>query len=418
MDNRQERKSNVKYAVVAFFAVVIFVIIYKYVLTQVREDCINDLREHMWHAEDIYLTTLWKSWLERPYLFWHLCVKAFIKFAKMPNIEATACTCASLATFCYFVTYFIMEKISSKAIKRDTSNISAMVACALGLVMPLYMYWFNQYQHEGQFTINPFFNPTHMAVKPFGLLSFLFAVDLILCYKGKKTIFCTSKWSRKWLYALFGAALFMSTFTKPTFMYMLLPTGFIYLLIDLVVGLVKKDGSGKKVWSFMWRIGCASIPSLLYLVLEYSAFYFWGGTNSDAHIAIYPFLYAWHEYSPNVPTSIVLAMSFPLWMLVTNWRYFLDSVEGRLGFLGYVVGTLEFSLFVETGYKLGHMNFSWPMMSGMLLFWVISGAKLVEKTCSAEGKRSDAVIVTVGWILLIVHLFSGLYYLSPWAYII
>lgn len=89
-----------------------------------------------------------------------------------------------------------------------------------------------------------------------------------------------------------------------------------------------------------------------------------------------------------------------------------------MSLVGYFIGFLEFSFFVETGFKLTHCNFSWPLMSGMLLLWVISGAKLVERTERPDGDWKNVAVVTVGWILLAVHFFSGLYYINPYQYII
>lgn len=413
-----KEKNQVKYALAAFLAVVVFVIIYKYNLNTLRTDGLADLKDHTALAASIYLDRFWKAWLQRPYMFWHLCVKGFIKFFSFPTDQASACTCACFAAFTFYVTFWILDKVSATVTKKDTGIIASLVAAMLSFVAALYIPWINVYQHEGQFSINPIFNPTHMAVKPFGLLAFAVAVDLILRYKGKETIFFTGAKTQKRLYVLFGFFLFMSTFTKPTFMYMLLPAGVIYVLIELVINLIHKDGSWRKTWNFMWKLAYACIPSLLYLLLEYSAFYFWGGTNADAEIAIYPFLTAWHLYSANVPASVLMGMSFPLWMVVTNPKYFLHSVEGRLSFLAYAVGVLEFSFFVETGDKLGHLNFSWPMMSGMLLLWVIAGARLIQLTVSEDDRLRNRIIISVGWILLSIHLFSGLYYINPYQYII
>lgn len=413
-----EKQNRTKYALASFFAVFLFVITYKYVLWQLAPGGLSDLAFHTKHAESIYLDRFTVAWLKVPYLFWHLCVKGFIKFLKFPLNDAAACTCATFAFIQYFITLFIIEKIGRHYTGRDIGFVSPCIAGMLGLVMPLYIWWFNGYQHEGQFSINPIYNPTHMAVKPFGLLAFAIGVDLILLYQEKEPLFFTGKKLRKWLYVLFAVVLFLSTFMKPTFMYMLLPAGAIYLLIDFVVALLRKDGSYKKVWNFMWKIACASVPAILYLLIEYGVFYFWEGTNRDSVVAIYPFLTAWHLFSPDVPTSIMLAMAFPLWMLITNCKYFLETVEGRLSVIGYAVGTLEFSFFVETGDRLEHLNFAWELMSGMLLFWVIAGARLAELTFASKPGKKNTIIVIVGWILLSIHLFSGFFYLNPSSFIL
>ena len=411
-------KKQTKYAFAAFLAVVVFVIIYKYSLNELYSLELNDLQEHTAHAADIYLDRMRDAWVELPYLFWHLCVKSCIKFLEMPVEEAAAFVCAGFALFNYFVIFYLVDRTVLRLSGREAGMMSGAAAGTLSLVQPLYMRWFNPFQYEGQFSINPVFNPTHSAVKPIGLLCFMAAVDLILRYKGKEGLYFKGISKVKWLYVFFSVLLLFSAFTKPTFMFMLLPAGALYLLIDLVEALYKKEGKAKKVWGFMWRMACTTIPALLYLLAEYAAFYFWGGTNPDAHVAIYPFLEAWHIYSPDVPKSVILSMSFPIWIVATNLKYFVDSVEGRLSFIGYAVGTLEFCFVVETGDRLGHLNFAWAMMSGMLLIWVVCAARLVQITAASRPGRWQSVKIIFGWMLLSLYLFSGLYYISPGQYII
>lgn len=418
MSENTNKVSHTKYALAAFLASVIFVIMYKYNMNEILPEGYADIKDHIAYAQAFHVDTFWQAWLKLPYPVWHLCVQGSIVFLKMPVNEAACWVSGLFCVFGYFVTFFIIDKLATKLSGRDAGVMAAGISAILSLVMPLYVPWFNTWHYEGQFSINPFFNPTHMAVKPIGLLVFAYAIDLIRQYQGMDTIFCTSKRAQKLLFPMFSVMLLFSTFTKPTFMYMLLPAGVCYLLVDMVIALWRKDGSWKKVWSFMWRIGCAAIPAVLYLIFQYSAFYLWGGTNEDAKVAIYPLLTAWHLYSPNVPTSILISMLFPIWMGITNPTYFIKSVEGRLAAIGYAVGTMEFSLFVETGNKLGHLNFSWPMMAGMLLIWVICAAKLVELSCNAKPGKWTNIKIVVGWLFLGIHLFSGLYYINPYEYII
>lgn len=419
MEIKENQKQNrVKYAVAAVLSVVVFVVLYKYALNEFKEDDIVDLREHLWQAGDIYLTNIADIWVKKPYMLWHICVKAGVKYLKMPLEEAGAMVHGGFCALNCLITFFAVDRLTDRFTKGASGVTAAVVSGMLSFSMPLYLKWFNPYHYEGQYAINAFFNPTHHAAKPFGLLAFLLAVDLILLYRGKETVFFRGERSRKLLYVFFGAVLLLSTFAKPTFVFMLLPAGVVFLCIDMIMALRKKDGSWKKVWGFMWRIGCASIPAVVYLLLSYAAFYLWGGTNDDAKVAVYPLFTVWHMYSPNIFKSWVHSMTFPIWIFLTNPKYFLKSVEGRLACIGYLVGTVEFSLLVETGSKLDYGSFAWEMTSGMLLVWVVAAAKLVELTYDTNQSSWRNAAVLVGWGLLMLHLFCGTYYINPFNYII
>lgn len=414
----EKKQNRVKYAVAAAVAGFLFVIIYKYTLNEFKSSEIVDLQEHLWQARDIYLTTWKEIWIQRPYMLWHVCVKASAKYLKMPLDEAGAMVQSGFGVLNCLITFFAIDRIVEKVSGKSAGVAAAVASGMLGFAMPMYLRWFNTYHYEGQYAINAFFNPTHQAAKPFGLLAFLLAVDMILMYQGKETIFFKSKTVKKLRYVLFGITLLVSVFAKPTFMFMLLPAGIVYLCIDLVMAFLKKDGSWKKVWSFMWRIGCASIPATIYLFISYAAFYLWGGTNEDSHVAVYPLFTVWSHYSPNIFKSWVFSMTFPIWMVVTNPKYFVKSVEGRLAGIGYLVGVLEFAFLVETGSKLWYASFAWEMTSGMLLVWVVAAAKLVMLTYDTEQKAWRNIVVLVGWGLLMIHLFNGFYYINPFFYIL
>lgn len=414
-DNQQNRA---KYAVAAVLSAMVFVIMYKYALNEFRDPDLNDLQEHLLQANDLYLTTFAKIWIKKPYMLWNICVKASMKFLKMPLTEAGAFVHGGFCALNCVVTFFAIDRITEKFTENTSGVPAAAVSGMLSLVMPMYVKWFNTYQYEGQYSINAFFNPTHNAVKPFGLLSFLIAVDLILMYRGEKTIFFRSVKKQRTLYIAFGVVLFLSTFAKPTFMFMLVPAGVVYLCIDMILALRKKDGSWKKVWSFMWRVGCACIPSVIYLLFSYAAFYLWGGTFSDAKVAIYPPFTVWHVYSPSIKKSWVYGMAFAIWMVATGPKYFLKSVEGRLALIGYLTGTTEFVFLVEAGSKLECASFAWEMTSGMLLLWVVAAARLVVLTYDRSHSVWKNMIVFGGWGLLMIHLFCGTYYINPFNFII
>lgn len=412
-----KNQNRVKYAVASALSAIVFVIMYKYALNELTGE-LTDMWDHLCEAQVIYRTSIIEHWVKKPYMLWHLCVIASEEYLVMPWVDAAAFVHAGFSAMICLVTFFAIDRLTEKKLKKSAGTAAAFASFLLSFVMPLYVKWFNHYHYEGQYGINAFFNPTHTAAKPFGLLAFMLAVDLILLYREKETCFFKSVRSRKWLYVFFGIALFVSVLAKPTFMFMFLPAGVVYLCIELISALVRKDGSYKKVWSFMWRIGCASIPAAVYLLLSYAAFYLWGGTNSDSKVAIYPPFTVWSIFSPNIFKSWVFSMTFPIWMVIANPKYLVKSVEGRLALIGYLIGTLEYAFFVETGSKLEYCSFAWEMTSGMLLVWVVLAAKLVELTYDTKQSMWRNIVVLVGWGLLALLFFNGTYYINPFNYII
>ncbi len=413
--DREEKSNLMKYVLAAFLAVLVFQICYKYTMNDFANNMQTDLQAHGKIAESIYLDRFWEVWLKVPYLFWHLCVKCCIKFVHMPLNAATAFAHGFFAGLSCLVLFWMLDRYGRSITGKDLGIPAALTAGVLSIAQPLYVLWFQQLV---QFSINPYHNPTHIAVKPFGLVCFMLGVDLILVSKGKEKLFFPWMRKTKWLYLSFSLMLLLSTFTKPTFMYMLLPGGAVFLLVDLAAALIRKDGTARRIWGVMWRMACVSLPSLAYLLIEYLAFYVWGERNRESGVAFSSFLMGWHLVSDNVPRSMCLMMAFPFWMILTNLKYFFRSVEGRLSMICFAVGTLEFAFFVEKGSRLTHLNFAWPMMSGMLLLWGICAARLLTQTAQPEPGKLRRLTVFAGWVLLFLHFCSGLYYFNPYQYII
>ena len=121
---------------------------------------------------------------------------------------------------------------------------------------------------------------------------------------------------------------------------MLLPAGVLLILIDLIsaiagprrmTGTTKDQGSKKAqnkgqqehrqkllaVWGAAWRLALASLPACAYILTEYVALFFWGTEQGSSVVLTKP-LEVWHFYTWDVPTSILLGMLFPIWMLLTK----------------------------------------------------------------------------------------------------
>lgn len=414
-DEEKEKENLSGYGLAAFFGVLVFAIYYRYAQSVMWQDTLSDLKEHTATAANIYLdASFFDRWLERPYMLWFLCVKGMLKFTNIFYEDAAAFVCAFFGLACFVAVFWMLNRLNKFYFGiKAKSFIPAVLAATLSFVQPLYVAWFNADQYLGQFSVNPIFNAPHMAVKCFGIFAVAVSIDIIRRNYGYKPVFFSEKVKEFWMYFILAVALFMAVFTKPTFVFMFIPAGLVYVAILLIIFLCKKDKENlKKTGSFTWKMTLACIPAGVYIIIEYVAFYFWGTSNGDSHIAVSSLFNAWKSYSPNVFISIILGMAFPIWMVVTDFKYFWQSIEGRLSLVCYFTGMFEFALFIETGYKFGHLNFAWEYMSGMLVIFVIAAWRLMMQTLEYKGGFLAKARVCVGWFLLFMQLYSGFYMLN------
>ena len=400
--------SYAAYAACGGFALLIFVVYYLMAFVFCHYEGKQDLQAHAVFAEEFYMRKdlFLKAWLRLPYCFWHLIVKTFSSRCGFPLYDAVSFTYAWFGVFSFAITAWFIYGITKYYTKKNTLMFSAVGSLILAFVGPLSCWWVGN-AYITSFSPNPLHNPTHMAVKGFGLLVLMAGIDIIRRYHSEEMMFFKRE---KRLFLYFGIFLFLSTLTKPTFMYMLLPAGFVVVLIDLIKSLVSKNGLADKIGNAIWKLALVSIPSIAYLLLEYFAFYYWGDATNSSSIIITKPLEVWHMFAEDVPTAIILGMFFPLYMLFTHPGYFLKTYEGRLALAGYAVGTAEFTLLAETGERMQAANFSWCMMAGMGVFFAVAVVRLILTTLSAKKTKAHIANVMAGWFLVLLHVYSLLSY--------
>lgn len=397
----------IDYILCAISAVIVFIYYYKYAFTVMANEIVTDLSCHAEFARDFYLKKdlFLKAWLRVPYMFWHLVTKFFESRLDFPLSDAASMTYSLFGVLSFAVMTVFIYKLVKYYTNKVSLGIAAFGALALSFVSAYAKWWYAPSIYLGQFGPNPFHNPTHMAVKSFGLLAAMAGIDIMKNLRGERLMFFKQP---KGLYAWFGFMLFLTTITKPTFMYMLLPAGFIYLLGLLIYFAIKDRARVSATLTALLYTSLATLPSLILIVLEYLAFYKWGTQQYASKVIIGRFLETWHIFAYDVPTSVLLAMFFPIWMVITNPGYFLKSTEGLLSGLCYVTGTLEFSFFQEEGIKNEAANFSWCMMAGMTVLFTTCVAKLIQNTMTKKEGAMHICYVVVSWFFLFLHVYSGI----------
>ena len=406
--------------------VLVFVVYYKIAYAYCTTAGLVDMKTHAEFAQNFYLKPeeFFKTWLKVPHMLWHLVVKAFESRVGLPLWDAASFTFALFGLFAFGVmTWFLFSMLRSHTGQKRLA-FAALGGMALSFVGPLIMAWFSD-GYLGSFTPNPLHNPTHIASKGFGMLAMMAGIDVIRGYRKESPVFF-----RKHPYLCFSLFALLSVLAKPTFLYMLLPAGILLILIDLIsafTGLYRPTASTKEngtkkaqikgqlerrqrliaVWGAAWRLALASLPACAYILTEYIALFFWGTEQGTSVVVTKP-LEVWHFYTWDVPTSILLGMLFPIWMLLTNLGYFYKSAEGRLSVLGYAFGVLEFSILAESGSRKDAGNFSWCMMAGMTIFYAVAVYRLMLSTLQERTGKAHSAYLVISWFLLFLHVYSGL----------
>lgn len=249
------------------------------------------------------------------------------------------------------------------------------------------------YRCMGIYTPNPYWNATYLATRPFSILCFFQGVRLLRHYE--------ERFSRR-EGVLFGISLLLTTMTKPSFTFVVVP----------VMGII-----------MLWRLAACrfrTLRSTIYLglcflptgaVLLYQYFGVFTGENAQGEqtgIGILPGA-VWHLYSNNIPLSIFMGLAFPLFMLLMNLRECRKNSLWRFAWQLLAAGLLSFYFLYEKGFRMEHANFSWGYMHGMF-FVCLVGIFLMVKNTVEWRKSWKAVFLPAEYAAFLLHMVCGINY--------
>lgn len=246
------------------------------------------------------------------------------------------------------------------------------------------------YRCMGILTPNPYWNATYLAVRPFTVLAFFQTAEILQEYEDNFS------WKKGiWL----GAAVFLATFTKPSFTQVYLPV----LGIILLYRLFRKKFKNFKNTFFLC---CCLIPTGLLLLYQF--FGVFTGTNSKGEETGIGFEVgkAWQVYSDNIPLSLVMALAFPAAVLILNVFSLRKNHELRLAWQIWLAGFLSFLCLYEKGFRFSHMNFSWGYMHGLFFVFALSVLQLLKSLSGKE--RLEKLKAVPELILFFYHLICGI----------
>lgn len=249
------------------------------------------------------------------------------------------------------------------------------------------------YRCMGIYTPNPFWNATYLATRPFSILCFFQGICLLRHYEK------SFSWKEG---AAFGVSLLLTTMTKPSFTFVIVPVMGIIMSWRLIA---ERFGTLRNTI----YLGLCFLPTGL--VLIYQFFGIFTGENVQGEqtgIGILPGA-VWHLYSKNIPLSIFMGLAFPLFMLLMNLRECRKNTLWRFAWQLLAAGLISFFFLYEKGFRMEHANFSWGYMHGMFFVYLMSVFMMVKNT--VEWRKSwRAVFLPAEYVAFLIHMICGVNY--------
>lgn len=410
---KQQNRDNF-YSLV--LAILLSFLTYNLVLAQLPGN-LSDFNGHTYVYLPLFARETWiQGWMTVPYCMWHLIVMFLNRIMLIPLEVSAAYTACFFNMFAYFVFYWMILKVTAAAGREESPLKAALVAFGLCVVQSIHLWWWDLGDgFLGTYSMNPFHNPTQMCVRGFGLLCFCLVYDIWQRQKDEsyRGLFFQVERGLKRYYVCLAVMLFLSAMAKPTFAEMFIPAVALIMLGEWIARLVRKDGSAAPYFKHCLSMLWCSLPTLGYILLQFCAYFLWGGSyGNGGSLIVTEWLQVWHFFTENVGLSILVAMAFPLFMVLIDPPFFVKNDMGRLALTGYGIGFLEAALLGESGEKLSHSDFIWPMMSGMLLMWAVSAMRLLvlERTRADTGLKRN--LLSGAWMIFLLHVLCGLFYIA------
>lgn len=251
-----------------------------------------------------------------------------------------------------------------------------------------------KYNYVGVFSPNPFHNATYIATRPFAILAFFSCAEVLNEYESGTSI-------KKMLW--FSFTLFMTTMTKPSFTFVLVPTVGMILLHRFI------KSRGKNLVNSI-KMGLCFIPT--FIVLLYQFFGVFSSNGQEEKGIGLGLATAWKIHCSNIPLAIVLALAFPLIVLLFQNKRIKSNTLFRFSWQILLVGFAENLLLYEKGFRLQDMNFSWGYMHGISFVFITSVLLVLGKTLNLvyERENTNAFCLVFLWSIFGIHLLCGVIY--------
>lgn len=352
----------------------------------------SDFPQHTQAAQQLIDNGLLSFLKTDSYPLWQILVALSSILLRMPLITSATFICSLLNTVTYILLYHFFIQHGLKI------NFLPSLLCALLIMGPMYIPWFNPTIYLGQGTPNIWHNPTTICVRPFALATFILINNIL-----KKDTKSQNNNTRD-IIAL-AILLIFCNLAKPSFSQGIIPGLGLYIIIKLIYH------KGKNLFYYL-KIVAAFIPSVLLLVIQWFVSFYdnpsIAGENNGIAISLFEIL---KLYSPNVLISFILGMAFPIYISLCNWNRIIKKSDLQLLGCCMVASYLENALLVETGVRKVHGNFGWAWLLFMFLAYVFAMREFLIWNESYDYKKTiSKIAISIGWGLFFIQAAIGIYY--------
>ena len=228
--------------------------------------------------------------------------------------------------------------------------LRAGIAVSLTFIAPIMLLVLRDgFFYYGYIGLANYHNPTIHLLKPFALLSFIFAVRSI---SGQK-----STWKQV---ALAAALIILAAWTKPNYALSILPALGLIALLRMFQ---------RKPLDWKLLLGGFFIPGVVTLLIQWLIAF--DANNPGGSILLAPFQVE-GAYSDYLLVKFFLSTLLPISVLLIARSQVMKDEHLLLGWVGFLVGAAQFYLLAEGGDRMEHANFRWSAQIMLFLLFVVS----------------------------------------------
>lgn len=324
---------------------------------------------------------------------WHYLTKLISWCLRIPVEYSGAIVSAS----CNLVLFELLRHFFYDYSKKYAAFISFITLTCAAFYIP----WYNQYIYLGQSSPNVWHNPTIVMTRPFAFLVFLTSMKIM------REPFLFSDYKAKVVTLVKLVLLIMfSAFAKPAFIQAFFPAIFFFCVGKTLMS------KGKFLPNSVFLLICC-LPTFVIVCLQFFiSFFVKKGTTGGIGIQ---FLYVMKIWAPNPFISVLLAIIFPLCVVLI--KLIQKSKFSDMLIFSWVMlfcALVEKMFLVETA-RPSHGNFGWAYSISLFLLFISSIAEYLQiiKDINKEviQRPRNWYLYNICSVALFIHFAIGLIYI-------